>query len=86
MGIQHIENRKSFTGISPLNVYNYIYKFYIYEKNHLIKIISSLMVKWTLMSKPRTTPSKVYKYAISEDYQFCYKNMTLQTGASLRIL
>ena len=44
MGIQHIENRKRFTGISPLNVYNYIYKFYIYEKNHLIKIISSLMV------------------------------------------
>ena len=33
-------------------------------KNNLIKILSSLIVKFSLMSKPRITPSKVLKNAI----------------------
>ena len=42
----------------------YIITFIIifnYENDHLIKILSSLIVKFSLTSKPGTTPSEVYK-------------------------
>ena len=58
-------------------------------KNHL-KILSSQIVKFSLMSEPRTNPSpellqvKVISCYLRENISFT-RNMTLETGASLRI-
>ena len=56
------------------------------KKNHLIKILSSLVkFSYVLMSKPRTTPSNVYKLLsyLREIISFTAKKLALETGASL---
>ena len=55
------------------------------KKNHLIKILSSLIVKFSV-SQPRTSPSKVYKFLSKRVYQFYYKNDIRDWGQSSSIL